>query len=140
MKFKFVFVIVVILLASLSCTESSFAYSGFLGHCCKALSHKVKPTHSVSFSFICDSGKLQSLSFRVYQINIRSGFDTTINVNSVKSTTSTLNLPDGGYIVIASGHITSGGGYRLVEGQAVFGVNGKDQSFNIKLKPLEGMA
>jgi hypothetical protein len=56
------------------------------------------------------------------------------------ATKITLSLPDGRYIVLTSGHITTGGGSIMVEGQTVFVVNDKDKSVGIKLKPLEGMA
>jgi hypothetical protein len=148
MKFELVLVIVMmiavsVLLLSLLSSESSFAYSGaFSGHNVKTFTsyYKAKPVHKISFTFSCDSGTVQSVSFRIYQLNIRNGFDRTINLDSGNPARITLSLPDGGYIVTASGNITTGGGFIMIEGQAVLAVNGKDQSFNIKLKPLEGMA
>ncbi len=101
--------------------------------------YKTTSLHGVTLLFSCDSGNLQSASFRIYQLNIRNGFDKTMAFNSIP-TKITLSIPDGGYIVMASGHVTSGGDSILVEGQTVFAVNGKDKLFNIKLKPLEGMA
>jgi hypothetical protein len=134
--------IAMILLLSVSSSESSFAYSGaFAGHNVKTFTplNKSKPVHKVSFTFSCDSGNFQSVSFRIYQLNIRNGFDKTINLDSGNPRV-TLSLPDGGYIVSASGNIMTSGGSILAEAQSVLAVTGKDKSFNIKLIPLEGMA
>jgi hypothetical protein len=133
--------ITMILLLSISSFES-FGYSAaFSGYKAKAFTsfNMSRPVHKISFTFGCDLGNFQSISFRIYQINIRNGFDKSINLDLANPKVS-LSMPDGGYIVIASGKIMTRSGSIPVEAQTVLAVNGKDQSFNIKLKPLEGMA
>jgi hypothetical protein len=133
----------VIIILLLFTSSESFAYDSSVNMQYKIVKPliSVKTTHKISFIYTCDQGEIKSLTLRVYQLNIKGGgIDKTIVSSPSNPTQMLLLLPDGGYIGSATGHVKTKSSTVFVEGQITFSVNGKDQSFTIKLKPLEGMS
>jgi hypothetical protein len=137
--------IAITLILLLSAGSQSFAYDSTVNIKNKivkpSVSDKTKLTHKVSFIYTCDWSEIKSLSLRVYQLNIKGGgIDKTLNLSTINHAQMLLLLPDGVYLGSATAHVKTKYGLIFVEGQITFSVNGKDQAFSIKLKPLEGMA
>jgi|GEM_PF-5133926 len=133
----------IILVLLLSTSSQSFAYDSSVNIKNKIVKLSVldKTTHKISFIPSSDQGEIKSLSLRVYQLNVKGGgIDKTVNLSPNNLTKMLLLLPDGGYIGSATAHVKTKNGLIFVEGQITFFVNGKDQSFSIKLKPIEGMS
>ena len=101
---------------------------------------KLKTTHRVSFTFFSESGSVKSIMFVIHQFNTKNGLNKIINLNHVDSMIVMMDLKDGSYSVIVSGKIITNGGPTNAGGNLIFTIDGKDQIFKIKLKPIEGMA
>ena len=124
---------------------SSFAYHGssLSNKIIKpntSLNTKTKPTHTISITLYCDAGAIKSISVVILQANGKNHVERNIDQSPKNHTSITQNLPDGVYMVTASSRIMTSGGPVNAEGHVVFTVNGKDQTFSIKLEPFEGMA
>jgi len=132
------------LILLLSTSSQSFAYDSSVNTKNKILkpsvSDKTKSTHKVSFIYTCDQGEIKSLTFRVYQLNIKGGgIDKTVNSSPNNLTQMLLHLPDGGYIGSATAHVKTKNGLIFVESRITFSINDKEQSISMKLKPIEAM-